>query len=251
MSRKRRPLLITIVLLSAFAGVATCVHRDRQDTILGNRVFAIKCAVSSLPTWVNNGGLTTYEEENQGALLSWRAWMITEMNPISQDCWSVAAWNAVENECLRRVGAFSWFDHDSGDIRCVGIIGEDTLFDPDARPGTFRELPRNLIVLVEIDKPGTHWMEPFDLTTDAIDEAANQSGTLGSLTGRSDDVLVVFADEQIWHLEAETPLSLVRPFCRRSSAAQSDRKALLRNYCINRYPGFGSAQWDDAPQPKR
>lgn len=85
---------------------------------------------------------------------------------------------------------------------------------------SLRDLPSDLIVLVEVWETGIHWLEPRD-----IDVRQLRQLPLNGPDGTG--CLVLFADGTLALLDANTPLDLVHTFCTISGAKSADRGELL------------------------
>jgi hypothetical protein len=151
-----------------------------------------------------------------------------------------SAWNDPRNLRLQDRGGwlFSYTQTDSSPVRNRGRYGSYTTFyKAITGPGTafdstvqisLKELPKNLILVVRVERSETHWMEPDDLK---IEQLSPSEETKQLLLGRS-GYAVVFADGLPWILSAKLPIEDLCRFFTIDQAAKSDRKKLLGPYCV-------------------
>lgn len=112
----------------------------------------------------------------------------------------------------------SW-SRDQLHTRVLAVTGPDAAFDA-SQQHSLRDLPSDLIVLVEVWETGIHWLEPRD-----IDVRQLRQLPLNGPDGTG--CLVLFADGTLALLDANTPLDLVHTFCTISGAKSADRGELL------------------------
>lgn len=105
--------------------------------------------------------------------------------------------------------------------------GADTAFDQN-HPAPVRALPEDLILFADVYQSNTHWMEPGDFDIANLPDEVNVPGGLGS--DAYPGFLICFVDGQIWWMDDETPITLVKQFCTISGARKADRK-ILAPYC--------------------
>lgn len=109
------------------------------------------------------------------------------------------------------------------------ITGPETAFDPDT-PRSLKELPHDLIIVVQVPRSDTHWMEPGDLR---IGQLTPSEETKRQLLCH-DGYVVLFADGQCWVLSRKTPISDVCKFFTIPGARQADREQVLGPYAVLR-----------------
>jgi hypothetical protein len=168
----------------------------------------------------------------------WSAWDASGANPVVYD--TSKAWNDRSNLRLQGLGAFlfRYAQNDPGPEREMGrrgcyatyykaITGPGTAFD-GASPTSPSNLPRNLILIVRVERSETHWMEPEDLS---IEQLAPSEEAKRLLMGQ-DGYAVLFAGGEIWVLSVRTPISDLCKFFTRAGAAQFDRDKVLGPYRV-------------------
>lgn len=114
------------------------------------------------------------------------------------------------------------------DTNVMAVIGDGTAFPPDSRLRA-SDLPNDLILIIEVQNTGIHWMAPGDLDVVQVAKALsrkndNQGVRLGTT---SDGFLVGFVDGEVWMLSYRTPLDRLLTFCSIESAQRYDRDKLL------------------------
>ncbi len=107
------------------------------------------------------------------------------------------------------------------------IIGPGTAFDAGTPP-SLKQLPKDLILILQVEHSDTHWMEPGDLR---IDQLAPSEETTRLLLG-SDGYAVLFADGEKWVLSSKTPISDLCKFFTLAGAKQFDRDQILGPYRV-------------------
>ncbi|MHB0959937.1 MAG: leucine-rich repeat domain-containing protein [Pirellulaceae bacterium] len=107
----------------------------------------------------------------------------------------------------------------------VAVVGPDTAFgDGTSTPS---HVPGDTIVLVETAGLDIYWTQPGDL--DVRDVPPSLVDGIDGL-----GVHVAFADGEVWYLEREVPLAVLKRFFTVEGAATRDREAELSPYCKNR-----------------
>jgi hypothetical protein len=150
-------------------------------------------------------------------------------------------WNDDHNLQLQRHGAwlFRYTQNDFDSVRTGGrygihttfykaIIGRGTAFDPLA-PASLEHLPKDLIVVLRVERSETHWMEPGDLS---IEQLSASEETKKLLLGKS-GYAVLFADGEGWILTSRVPIADLCKFFTIEGAEQFDREQLLGPYRID------------------
>lgn len=103
--------------------------------------------------------------------------------------------------------------------KVLAITGPDTAFDP-CRETSLRDLPPNLILLVEVWGSGINWLQPGD-----IDVRDFRHLRMTGRDGRG--CWVLFADGVLAFIKSDVPLENVKRFCTITSAKRSFRRRLL------------------------
>jgi len=138
-----------------------------------------------------------------------------------------AAWNAPQNTGAARSPYPAYcFDlrqtQDGLSTKVLAVSGEGTAFDQGVRY-SLKDLPKDLILLVERWGTGIHWMEPADLDL-------KESATIPLDGADGKGCFVAFADGAVWFLRSDTPQDAIRRFCTIKGAQEANRKALLGGF---------------------
>jgi hypothetical protein len=110
------------------------------------------------------------------------------------------------------------FDNNLPDTNIVAIRGRDTALDDAARK-RYNDLPGDLIVLIEVAASGASWMAGGDIELDDLPDALTSG-----YDGRG--FFAAFKDREVWYLDRETPLALVRRFLTIAGATEAERDIL-------------------------
>lgn len=157
-------------------------------------------------------------------LYSWRfAEYLTWQVPLPHDL----PWSAEEYQYARELDLFMFCQEGTVETFVFAMAGPDTAFDSNNRP-LVKNLPEDLILFADVYQSNTHWMQPGDFNVETLPDQINVPGGLGSENYRG--FMVSFVDGQIWWLEDETPVELVKRFCTITGARKADR-SLLEPYC--------------------
>jgi hypothetical protein len=113
----------------------------------------------------------------------------------------------------------------------MAIVGPDTAFDR-ADGLALDALPNDLVVLVEVQRSKTHWMEPGDYHLSWLSDLRTEPQLGATVAGAFH---VAFADGEVWLLEADIPRETLLRFCTRSGSKNSDRQKLLAPWCRERF----------------
>ena len=110
------------------------------------------------------------------------------------------------------------------------LVGKDTITDA-LRSKTFptdvKEIDKilDLIVYVEVNHSGVHWMQSGDLDIENVPEDFTKG-----MTGLG--VAVMFLDGDIWFIDRKCPLENIKTFMTLTGARENERDALLKPYCL-------------------
>ena len=159
---------------------------------------------------------------------SWRFGTLRYLPEPRSDVDLRQAWNTPVNATLAAIPIYPYcfMTHRSGPERLwtniVAVHGPGTAFDESTQL-RFRDLPGDLIVLVELRDSGVHWMAPGDLDVRDVTAKVTQ-GVDGS------GLNVAFNDQDIWYLDESVPVDVLRGFCTVEGARRLDRDKLLMPY---------------------
>jgi hypothetical protein len=138
-----------------------------------------------------------------------------------------APWNAPANRlpARERPATYCWDRASANPHTSVfGIRGPDTVFDGNRRAA--RDVPVDVIVVIEVRDSKTHWMQPGDYNvTDLLAYRGKIGDHLHGLL--PDRVHVLFADGTVWALDPDAPIADLQPFLTITGAKSHDRDQLL------------------------
>ncbi|WP_339736351.1 hypothetical protein [uncultured Gimesia sp.] len=141
-------------------------------------------------------------------------------------------WTAEEYQYYREsVSLYLFCNEGELETFVFAMEGPDTAFD-QTNPTLVKSLPEDLILFADVYQSNTHWMQPGDFTVETLPDEINVPGGLGSEDYPG--FFVCFVDGQIWWLNEETPIALVKRFCTITEARKADRK-ILEPYCREKY----------------
>lgn len=121
-------------------------------------------------------------------------------------------------------GLYCWNDGARCDTSVFAVTGPNTVFDGTRRKR--EDQPPHLILLMEVRDSKTHWMQPGDYK---VADLLAYKGRIGDhLHGLLPDRLhVLFADGEVWALDADAPIANLQPFLTITGAKTHDRDQLL------------------------
>jgi len=111
----------------------------------------------------------------------------------------------------------------------MAVIGKGTAFEKGKR-FLRQDLPRDLILIIEVRDTGVHWMAPVDLDVAKLGNILSGKESRISLGTRKDGFLVGFVDGEVWLLKRDIPKDVLLKFCSREAAAVNDREKLLSDF---------------------
>lgn len=116
--------------------------------------------------------------------------------------------------------------------RFVAIEGPGTAFDENNR-WLMKDLPTDLIVVVEAHSCQFHWMEPGgDLNVRSMPQKIGAMGGIGPTQLEQKAFYVGFADTSVWLLRTDIPFEELAKFLTIAEAKRYDRDTVLRPYAI-------------------
>lgn len=121
----------------------------------------------------------------------------------------------------------------------MALVGKGTAFE-SGKSFVVRDLPNDLILLIEVQGTGVHWMQPVDLEIGQLVDILDGKEVNVSLGTSEDGFIVAFLDGEVWMLSHATPKDELLKFCSRDSAARHDREVVLGPFQIARArSGYG------------
>lgn len=224
------PLAVILALFQATFWLWLPPPRGNQAmVVLSNISYALKYYDGTV------GHLPAATDSESGAPTSWRVEIHRSGFAAGYD--PHKAWNDPANVRLQDVGYWrftyaTWDRNHAPSLRGTyasyykAITGPDTAFD-SANPPSLGQLPKNLILIVRVERSDTHWMEPGDLS---IEQLVPSEETKRLLLGQ-DGYAVLFADGP-WILSDRLPFSDLCKFFTISGAKQYDRQQILDRYRV-------------------
>jgi hypothetical protein len=176
--------------------------------------------------YLPNGNVT---DASGAELSSWRFRISTFLeSPSWKHTFDYSApWNAPANRvpALEMHAYFCWDRSNANPHTSVfAVRGPDTVFDGTRRAP--RDVPEDVIVVMEVRDSKTHWMQPGDYNVADLLAHRGKIGDhlRGLLEGR---LHVLFADGTAWALDTSAPIADLQPFLTITGAKSHDREQLL------------------------
>lgn len=119
---------------------------------------------------------------------------------------------------------------DSLDTKALAITGPDTAFDEDADRRSLKDLPNDIILVVECADSGIHYRQPGDFDIRTMPRTINDPSGKGISSRNRHGFCVLFADCEVWVLGHDTPFEELEKFFTITSVNQYDREAVLGPY---------------------
>jgi len=107
------------------------------------------------------------------------------------------------------------------------VTGPGTAFD-SAALSSLRQLPEDVVLIVQVGRSDTHWMEPGDLRIDQLIPSEETKRLLFT----NDGYVVLFADGERWVLSRETPIWELCKFFTVAGAREFNRDQILAPYRV-------------------
>jgi hypothetical protein len=168
-----------------------------------------------------------------GRLWSWRAVLMSENYGMSEEQQAID-WT---EPWISKLGApfdaiaVGTMSRPNGSPFIMAVAGEGTALSIGI--GNLREMPKNLILFVEVGNNSLSWMEPIDLRLDYV--RLGKGLRPGSEDGPG--FHVVFADGATWYLSNNTPKESISVLLSKDTAVNVNREELLRDYIIVKHRG--------------
>ncbi len=126
------------------------------------------------------------------------------------------------------------------DAIALAITGPGTAFgDANEPPKLMRDLPPDIILIVEVRASGIPWPAPGDFDIRTMPQTINASDGKGISSCHAGGFHVIFADRQVWFLSEEVPFDLLKKFFTIADARNHDREQVLGPYALDRVPKVG------------
>ncbi|MCA9071540.1 MAG: hypothetical protein KDA84_21585, partial [Planctomycetaceae bacterium] len=100
------------------------------------------------------------------------------------------------------------------------VVGTGSAFESEL---DYRDLPRDVIVVIDHPRRSHHWMAPIDF--DVAELQGRETETIGVVFGG--DLHVLFADSVVWTLSEETPITELLKFTSIEGATTYERDEVL------------------------
>ena len=175
-----------------------------------------------------------YSDQNGTPLYSWRYRIAPYVHSYKRQTHFEVPWSHADNFEWRDVRhpywVKSWGDGwGNGEIDNLtdvfAVTGTGTGFGSGGEVGAnrLRNLPANLILVVQLKKNGVDWMQPGDFSVDM----GNLNKRLAEQIPSQGGFHVIFADLTVWRLSSDTPPTVLRKFMT-IELAESHERALLK-----------------------
>ena len=189
---------------------------------------------------------TYYDPDTLQPLTSWRYHILPVWASYKRETFFDLAWNHPKNSywlgAPHPYAPKGWTDgvldtRPPNQIPTItnvyAITGEDTAFGNglEIPPQRLEDLPRDLILVAEIENSGHHWMRPGDFEQGKLEDFGSKSNL--QISGvHASGIHILFADQEVWLISNSTPFDSLSKFFTISSATQSDRNEILADYRI-------------------
>jgi len=219
------PFGIVALLIAALYPAVWSIQRaaDRSQ-----RVDNLKHIGITLQNWCDTYRClpaAVHTDDNGQPLSSWRFRIMPFVEAVMIDVDYEVAWDApINREITETAGhvfcrSFHHENPDSHQAAVMAVTGPGTAFDP-GREHNLKDLPQDLILVVEVADSGIHWMEPGDLRVEDVDDSL--------LAGPDGDgFCVLFVDGVVRFISRDTPFEDLRPFFTIDGARRHDRSEVL------------------------
>lgn len=176
-------------------------------------------------------GVDVYSEP---AKVSWRLHRLTSTSAFGKG-WGktlcpTCTWDSKENLRFLRIGQSAWFVRrpDSESVGIMAITGTGSAFD--GAIDSWRKVPKNCIVAIEVFRNDIKWTEPVDLDV-SIGEWKRQTGIESACNARRiRSFAVCFADCVVFDIRCEVPEEMLLSLMVVESARTLDRENVLQGY---------------------
>ncbi len=238
----RRPRCMTVIgVLSAFVLIGVygllAIQRARPSNVLEQkRAVELQVCYRGLAGYQNLHQClpqAILRDEAGNALSSWRLVVAPWCEGHLPDFDLESTWDSAINSQMRQFTP-RWFclaDLPPGarvrNTNVCAVTGPGTAFDEGSQI-SLKDLPADLILLLDVADFDEHWMEPGDLTIGDFPPSVT-SGLDG--TG----VHVVFADGAVWQLTPSVPLEVLRRFLTIDQARLHDREDELGPFAVHKH----------------
>lgn len=240
MTRSKRISLLMAAVIIVAGGAIFWANRPRPD-FDQSRYWRMKHCIIWLITEPEILHPSTYTDAAGNELFSWRYRtfvLMRQRSNILDDNVPLrlkASWKDTSNKIPREaIGPDEFCEGGKRNSCVLAVTGPDTAFDT-SRFLNWLELNKNLLILVEGEAPGIHWMEPGDLDVSKIPASAVTLSDAGISLESSDEVYIAFADGEVWKISGQTPLATLQNFMTATGASLHDRdKELGRYRCVTK-----------------
>jgi hypothetical protein len=231
-----RTLFLVIAVVAVILGLGgRYVARRRAEARASQHRNDLRQLYYGLLNYESAKGVLPSKENadpNGKALSSWRLTIIPYLESIDIRWDLKVAWNAPSNRRMASIAPnyFCWdFRRNNPTTLVFAVTGPGTLFD--GAPHTTKNMPGDIVLLLEVRDSKTHWMQPGDYR---VTDLLTYRGKIGDhLSGVFDDRLhVLFADGEVWALSPDAPMTALHRFLTIAGAESHDRAKLLGPYRV-------------------
>jgi hypothetical protein len=218
----------------------TAMSLDYYDEFNGHLPFPVRRETVGKPT------RTGMPNGTGKALYSWRGEVATY-----RDNWffngggdwdSSSPWDSPANKqmadfpwqfCYDALVTWEWPKGYSKETSMMAIVGPGTAFGCDGEtPKSLTELSGNVILVVETQNSGLHWMQPGDFDIRTMPWTINAPDGRGISSRYPGGFHVLFADGLTWFLSDKVPFETLEKFFTVEGAKKNDRQQVLGPYAL-------------------
>lgn len=227
-------VLALVLLLAVVAGwVKYASKRDLSD-----RMWAFQICLWELWCRVELPDNVTYDKSGKPAC-SWRfacyVWVNGGGSATVKMVDTTVPWDSGTLEQWQHTISPEYCLSGTTETNVMAVVGEGTGFEKGKRFHE-RDLPGDLVLILEVQGTGVHWMAPGDLHVSELANILCGGDPTISLGTSQQGFLVGFADGEVWMLAREVPKERLLMFCSREGATLHDREDSLSAFRLARRP---------------
>lgn len=230
---RRRVAIATILLGSVAIGIIglPLYSSLRSSATLERRMSRFVTLLKAIAYYdQNNGRLpAAVKFDPDGVpLFSWRVAVLPFAEGVRELLDTDSPWNARSNEYFaqRPIGLFCDPDRSPQSERfrseVVVIVGQSTPIQLD-KSERLQDVPCDTVLIIEGAAIAPHWMAPGDISLADVNDRFVSSSNY-------DDIVVGFADGQVWCLDRSVPSDVLREFMTVEGTGMRDREEMLGPY---------------------
>lgn len=221
---------VVIILVSSVIAVYSVYTAQQNTASLNARLSRFEILMEALHTYDDNVGHLPEaigRDAKGKPLYSWRLSILPFTEAVKDRVDLNAPWTAKSNQYFAQRPIYLFCNPnrqpqaDRFRSELVAIIGTSTAMQL-YNSRRLKEVPCDTIIIIEAEAPSLHWMAPGDISPDDVDRVVNLD--------KHDDIIVGFADGEIWSLSRSVPADILRQFMIVDGDRTRDREAMLGPY---------------------